>query len=160
MTAKEEMVRTVRRSTALLLAVAVAGLALAGCTRTAVVEEEGGSTLASVEPVEGSDVARVTLTADAAERLGIETVVVGEAPGGDRGAAQRVVPYAAVLYDPDGNAWTYTNPSELVFLRVPISVERVRGRDAVLSDGPRPGTRVVTVGAAELLGTEYGVGEE
>jgi hypothetical protein len=28
------------------------------------------------------------------------------------------------------------------------------------SSGPPPGTAVVTVGAAELFGTEYGVGEE
>jgi hypothetical protein len=30
----------------------------------------------------------------------------------------------------------------------------------VLSEGPAAGTTVVTTGAAELLGTELGVGEE
>jgi hypothetical protein len=37
---------------------------------------------------------------------------------------------------------------------------RIDGDRAILSDGPAPGTEVVTVGAAELLGTEYEVGEE
>jgi hypothetical protein len=34
-------------------------------------------------------------------------------------------------------------------------VRRVEGAQALLSDGPPAGTVVVTVGAAELLATEY-----
>jgi len=33
------------------------------------------------------------------------------------------------------------------------------GTMAVLDHGPAPGTRVVTAGAAELFGTEFGVGK-
>jgi hypothetical protein len=36
-----------------------------------------------------------------------------------------------------------------------VEVSRVGGDQALLSDGPRAGTKVVTVGAAELLATEY-----
>jgi hypothetical protein len=70
------------------------------------------------------------------------------------------MPYAAVLYDPNGDTWAYTNPEPLVFVRSPITVVTIEGNRAVLSAGPAAGTQVVTVGAAELLGTEYEVGEE
>ncbi len=73
-------------------------------------------------------------------------------------ATQRgVIPYAAVLYDPQGKTWTYTNPGPLTFVREPITVDRIEGDKAFLSDGPAPGTLVVTVGAAELFGAETGV---
>ena len=69
---------------------------------------------------------------------------------------RRVVPTSSVLYDAKGKTWVYTNPEPLVFVRHAISVDHVDGDRVVLSDGPLPGTAVVTVGAAELLGTEYG----
>jgi hypothetical protein len=69
---------------------------------------------------------------------------------------RKVVPHAAVLYDAKGKAWVYTNPESLVFVRHAVSVDYVDGDRVVLSDGPATGTAVVTVGAAELLGTEYG----
>jgi hypothetical protein len=47
-----------------------------------------------------------------------------------------------------------------VFVRESIDVIEIDGDQALLSDGPAPGTEVVTVGAAEILGTEYEVGEE
>jgi hypothetical protein len=137
----------------------VAGLALAGCSRTSG-EEATGSDLASVEPVEGTTVSRVTLTADAAERLDIQTAAVGSLIVAGGGTSPDVIPYAAVLYDPNGQTWAFTNPEPLVFIRQPITVDHIEGDVAVLSAGPPLGTAVVTVGAAELLGTEYGVGEE
>ena len=109
---------------------------------------------AQVEEAVGSELSRITLTADAARRLGIETSVVEEGAGGDG----LVVPYAAVLYDAEGITWAYVNPEELVFVREQLVVERIDGDVAMLSDGPAPGTAVVTVGAAELYGTETGVG--
>ena len=134
----------------------VLAVSLAGCKEGAAEEEtEGGSDLATVEPVEGSDVARVMLTEEAAERIDIQTAAVEHGPRSDVS-----IPYAAVLYDPAGDTWTYTSPEELVFVRAPIDVFRIDGDRAVLAKGPAPGTEVVTVGAAELLGTEYEVGEE
>jgi hypothetical protein len=132
-------------------------LTLPACREQAVEEETGGSELATVEPVEGSDVSQVTLTAEAAERIDVQTVAVETA---SEGHARMTIPYAAVLYDPAGDTWTYTSPETLVFVRAPIEVLRIDGDRAILSDGPAPGTEVVTVGAAELLGTEYEVGEE
>jgi hypothetical protein len=73
----------------------------------------------------------------------------------------RVVPYAAVIYDPEGKTWVYTEPKPLTFVRAPVSVAYIDGDLAVLSEGgPADGTAVVTVGVPELYGTELGVGDE
>jgi hypothetical protein len=61
-----------------------------------------------------------------------------------------------VLYEVDGDAWTYTSPEPRVFVRDEISVARVQDGMAVLTKGPAVGTAVVTVGSAELWGVEYG----
>jgi hypothetical protein len=111
-----------------------------------------------VEAVAGTDdLHRVILTAEAAERLDVQTVPVGEGEG--EGMKQRtVVPYAAVLYETNGETWAYTSPEPLTFVRHRIVVESIDGDRAVLSEGPPAGTEVVTVGVAELFGAEYGVG--
>src|SRR5919108_1041428 len=70
------------------------------------------------------------------------------------GKPQRTVPHSAVIYDPRGDAWVYTNPEPLVFVRHRIKVDYVDGDLAVLSDAPPPGTAVVMTGAAELFGAE------
>jgi hypothetical protein len=140
-----------------IAALIVVALALTGCSDTSAQDEGGSSDVATVEPIEGSDVARVTLSEDAARRLDITTAPITELGGG---TARTAMPYAAVLYDPNGDTWAYTNPEPLVFVRSPITVVTIEGNRAVLSAGPAAGTQVVTVGAAELLGTEYEVGEE
>jgi hypothetical protein len=70
---------------------------------------------------------------------------------------RKVVPYAAVLYGVHGETWVYSNPEPLVFVRQPIVVDYIEGDLAYLLEGPEAGTAVVTVGAAELFGTETGV---
>ena len=140
-----------------IAALIVVALSLTGCSDTSAPDEGGSSDVATVEPIEGSDVARVTLSEDAARRLDITTAPIAELGGG---TARTAMPYAAVLYDPNGDTWAYTNPEPLVFVRSPITVVTIEGKRAVLSAGPAAGTQVVTVGAAELLGTEYEVGEE
>ena len=118
-----------------------------------------GEEPATVEVLEGTDdLHRITLTAKAAERIDVQTAAVrteGE------GAQQRaVIPYSAVLYEPDGDTWTYTSPESLTFVRAPIVVESIDGDRAVLSEGPPVGTEVVTVGVAELFGAENGIGAD
>jgi len=71
-------------------------------------------------------------------------------------STRKVVPTSAVLYDAKGKTWVYTNPEPLVFVRHAVSIDYIDGDRAVLLDGPASGTAVVTVGSAELLGTEYG----
>lgn len=147
-----EMSYRVRGTVALLV---VLGLALAGCAQPAA-DAIAEDPPAVVEPIEGSDLSRITLTAKAAERIGIVMAKVALAPAGS-GTDATAIPYGAVLYDIDGAAWTFTSPEPLVFVRQAIDVDSIRGDVAVLSDGPPAGTEVVTVGAAELLGAEYGV---
>lgn len=135
----------------------IACLQLAACTQKAA---EGASKSkiepAKVEHNEATGLGRITLTAQAAKRLGIQTAKVGDAKVG--GKQRKVIPYAAVIYDPKGAAWAYTNPEPLVFVRHSISIDEIRGNQAVLSAGPPSGTAVVVVGAAELFGTEVGIG--
>ena len=71
---------------------------------------------------------------------------------------KKVVPYSAILYDVRGDAWVYTNPDPLVFVRHRVDIENIDQDLAVLREGPDLGTKIVTVGAAELFGAELGVG--
>jgi hypothetical protein len=147
----------------LAAALAVSALVVASCATEA--DEAGaGEEPASIEPVDGTSVSRITLTDRAAERLGIETAEVAQAPAGGSGATagaptQTTIPFSAVIYDARGRGWTYTSPEPLVYVRERIVVDREVGNVAFLNDGPPPGTTVVTVGSQELWGTEYEVGE-
>jgi hypothetical protein len=67
---------------------------------------------------------------------------------------QKVVPYSAVYYDAKGAPWVYVNTRPLTYERQRITLERVVGKFAVLSEGPASGTPVVTTGAALLYGAE------
>lgn len=134
----------------------VLALLPAACAKVAEDEEEINQP-ATVEPVEGNpDVLRVTVTAEAAERLDIQSSTVRDAGGSGSGT---VIPYAAVFYTANGDTWTYTSPEPLTFVREAIVVDHIAGDTAFLSDGPDSGTTVVTQGAAELYGTETGVEE-
>ena len=130
--------------------VLLAGL-VGGCASTAadVVEDNP----AQVEPIEGSDRSQVILTEEGAGRVGIQTQPINVAADG----TGSVIPLAAVLYDKDGKTWTYTTSQPLTFVPQEVVIGRIDGDTAILTSGPAPGTEVVTVGAAELLGAEYGV---
>jgi hypothetical protein len=96
-------------------------------------------------------------------RIGIATQAVRVATvtvAGRRGP-YKVIPYSAVIYDNDGSTWTYVETAARTFMRERITVRVIRGGTAVVSRGPAAGAMVVTVGAPELLGTEYNIsGEE
>ena len=139
----------------LWMPVALVGVALlvAGCGG------EGGSGEASetgpaiVTELQGTDLSRIELTAQAAERLDIHTA------GVERDGARKIVPYSAVLYSPTGETWVYVSPKPLTFVRQRIVVDRIDGQRAVLRTGPAAGAKVATVGVAELFGAESGLGQ-
>jgi hypothetical protein len=106
---------------------------------------------ARLEPIEGTEIKRVKFSAEGAKRVGLQTAAVR------RNAQGRVIPYAAVIYDSRGNTYAYTSPERLTFVRQDIEIDRVDGDLVVLSEGPPAGTKVVTVGAAEVYGTEFEV---
>lgn len=66
-----------------------------------------------------------------------------------------VIPFSAIIYDINGGTWVYTNPSPNVYVRQRVELKSVIGNNAVLNRGPAAGTKIVTVGAAELFGTEF-----
>lgn len=141
-----------------LAAVLIAsGLGVSACTPSSE-EEATFHDPVKVEPLEGTNRNRLIVEADAAERLGIETASVRDSQNAPSGAKRRVIPFAAVFYTPNGDTWAYTSPESLTFLRHRISVDHIRGKRAILSDGPPSGTRVVTVGVSELWGMETGLG--
>jgi hypothetical protein len=138
----------------MVVAVITAAVGLAACTPVST-DYEREHEPAEAEPIEGTELSRLTVEEKAAERLGIRTASVR---AGTDGTNLKVIPYAAVLYDAEGVTWTYTNPEPLTFIRDRISVDSIKGDQAFLSEGPAPGTAVVTVGVAELFGIETGVG--
>lgn len=132
------------------LALIVAGLPLAGCKE---VEEESaaGYEPSKLEPVKGSkddDLQHITFTKEGAARTGLKTDEVRRAGG------RTVIPYAALIYNDEAKTFVYTSPKSLSFLRAPVKVDRIEGDRVLLSDGPPVGTKIVTVGASEVYGTE------
>lgn len=129
----------------ILVTLIFAGLLLSACgPKEATTEKILPSKL---EPIEGTDLSKVILTEKAAERIGVETVL----------ASGTSVPYAAVIYDIEGNTWIYTNPELLTFVREPIVIDYIEGDTAILAESLSSEFNVVTVGVAELYGTETGV---
>ena len=140
------------------LTAALTALQLSGCGKAATPAAEENAAPAKVEHLKGPQPARVTLTAAAVQRLGIRTEEVRAARAGE--APRKSISYAAVLYDTAGDTWIYTNPLPGVYFRCHVTIDRISGREALLSDGPAVGTAVVIVGAAELYGSETEFEEE
>jgi hypothetical protein len=167
--------RPYRLAPAVPVAVLVVALSIGagGCGKAPSVEGSLGGQdpqPAKVVKVPGSTVPEVVLTSAAAAQIGVEETPVraaapvappspGAAPSPSP-VAMEVVPVTATIYDPEGHAWAYTIAGVRTYRRVPIVVDHVIGDTAYLSSGPPVGTPVVTQGAPELLGVEYGVGEE
>jgi hypothetical protein len=94
----------------------------------------------------------VVLSSAGAERLGLRTALA--APAGTLTS----IPYAALLYEPDGAAVVYTVTGPRTYTRRVIVVSAIQGSVVYVSRGLAPGTEVVTAGAEELLGVQEGVG--
>jgi hypothetical protein len=129
------------------LALVACGLAVSGC-------KEVPSNLVESQPYEleeikGTDIKRVKLADETAKKVDLRTTSVR------RTGKRKVVPHASLIYNPEGDVFVYTRPEPRTYVRAPVEVVRVAGDRAVLSDGPPSGTTIVTVGAAELLATEY-----
>jgi hypothetical protein len=140
----------------MLMMLILAGLQLAACGQTPAATSTKIQP-AKVEKIDGSEFNRVVLTEKAAQRLAIQTAPVREEQV--KGTQRKVIPYAAVVYGLKGETWTYTNPAPLTFVRQPITIDYIEGDMTVLLDGPAAGTAVVTVGVAELYGTDTGIGK-
>ncbi|MEY9845280.1 hypothetical protein ABH940_002350 [Streptacidiphilus sp. BW17] len=153
--------RTSRSRVLAAVGCAVLSFALAACgPKNDPPAEPDPASLAPAPSMPGvttaNNVHRVVLTPLAARQIGVRTVPVQAASGGKG----EQVPITAVVYDPEGVPWVYVPDGKLTYLRRPITVQGYDGDTVVLSTGPAVGTPVAVQGVAELLGTEYGVGEE
>jgi len=86
------------------------------------------------------------------ERVQVRVPLRG-APG-----ARLTIPWAAVVYDHDGGSWVYERVAERSYVRRRVALGEVAGEWAEVRSGIRAGALVVTAGAAELLGIEFGAG--
>ena len=146
----------VRKSTRRWVGMAVVAISicgLAGCGTVAPAAPRAAPP-ARMELVGPGKVPCVVLTPLGAQRIGIET-----APATMQGT-QVVIPYSALLYEPNGQTAVYTKISALVFTRQFVTVGSINGNQVSLSGGLTSGTEVVTQGAEELLGVQNGVGVE
>ena len=148
------MRRSKRQLATLSVLAALALPTLAGCAKVPGGAEEEGEKAAKVEKIEGTDQNKVILLEEAAKRLGIETAEVAEA-----GSNRESVPYSAIIYDAEGQSWVFTPSEDLNSVKAPIPLDRIDGDKAILTEGPPPGTEVVSQGAEELYGVEDGIGE-
>lgn len=83
------------------------------------------------------------------ERVGVTLPLRGEDAG-------PTVPRAALIRDIHGGSWVYEKVGDHKYARRRVLVDRVVDDLAVLISGPKPGAKVVTDGAAEIYGTEFG----
>jgi len=132
----------------LLVLAAAASVGLSGCAAVKSDSAPTGVAPAALEKV-GSDLSKITLTDKAVERLGLTTEKV------TKGSALEI-PYAALMYDGAGKTWVYTSPEPRTYIRAAVTVDKITGDKVQLRSGPPAGTDVVTIGAAELFGTEFG----
>jgi hypothetical protein len=131
------------------------GLTVAGCGAPAQGADAAPDEVASVQTPPDGGPGIITLSQAAHDRLAVTTAAVAAGPGG------LGIPYSAVVYEPDGSAWVYTEADALTYQRAPITITSVTADQVILAAGPPAGTLVVSQGAAELVGVETGIdGEE
>ena len=135
----------------LLMAAVVAGLA--SCA-PAVSSSAPQPPPARMEHIGSGDALSVVVTPLGARRIGIKTAAAVA-----RGSLV-VIPYGALLYEPNGQTAVYVKLSALVYTRRFVSVSGINGNSVLLTGGLRPGTEVVIQGGEELLGVQNGVGVE
>jgi hypothetical protein len=129
-------------------------LSLAACEKgSAVLAKPEAPRVVMVGKADPSGIKRITLKEIESKRLGIDFVEVTKT--GER----LTMPYNALLYDPSGGEWAFAGIEPNVYARTALKVEAIEGDKVYLSSGPAVGTKLVTNGAAELYGIEFGVGK-
>lgn len=126
---------------------------LSGAEGTGDVEAEPVTGPPTAAPLSGTVDRYYALDASSSSFVLGERVLVGLPLRQTQSATS--IPFSAVFYDPTGTAWVYVSESSDTYRRARVDVLRREGDVAVLARGPEIGTRVVSVGAAELYGSEF-----
>jgi membrane fusion protein, heavy metal efflux system len=134
-------------------------------TRAATVTGLGGGPAITAVPAQGPPSADpATATSDVfyalrspgtlrlGERVSVQLPLIGSEQA-------LVVPSASVVYDMNGGAWLYESTGPTTFVRRRIEIRSQIGDKTLITRGIDAGKRVVTAGAAELFGTEFGAGK-
>lgn len=93
------------------------------------------------------------------ERVAVDVTLSNKSAGATGAAANTpalTIPAAALLYDASGGQWVYVRTAPRQYTRQRVEVQRAVGEQVVISRGVKAGVEVVTDGAAELFGTEFG----
>lgn len=143
---------TLRPHPALLIAMLAAACALQACSKAASGSHATAVKHATMTP-EGEGIQRITLSELATQRLRFEYAQAKKS--GDRMS----LPYNTLLYDPNGKEWVYVSLTPTSFKRAALTVAAIDGDTVYYTEGPADGTKVVTWGAVELSGIEYGIGK-
>ncbi len=79
--------------------------------------------------------------------------------GRGSGGRALAVPESALIHDIHGGTWVYERTADHVYARRRVEVLDITDGYAALVRGLKPGAMVVTTGAAELYGVEFGAGK-
>lgn len=66
------------------------------------------------------------------------------------------IPVSAIVYDVLGGTWVYQQVEAFTYARKRVILYYVLGEEAVLTEGPPPGSEIVITGAQQLFGAETG----
>lgn len=143
---------TLRPHPALLIVLLATACALQACSKAGSSSHAAAVKHSSMTP-EGDGINRITLSELAVQRLRFEYVEAKQS--GDRMS----LPYNTLLYDPMGKEWVYVGLTPTSFKRASLKVAAIDGDTVYYTEGPAEGTKVVTWGAVELSGIEYGIGK-
>ena len=86
-------------------------------------------------------------------RIGQRVSITLPVAGPDSGLS---IPASSIIHDIHGGEWVYVRVGTNAYERRRVEVAAVSGGRAAVSRGLTAGTPVVTAGAAELFGTEFG----
>jgi multidrug efflux pump subunit AcrA (membrane-fusion protein) len=145
--------RRARAMAVLAAAVATMTVAVAGCSTSSSTASQPPTFKLVKAP--GKAEPTIVLTKLGATRIGLQTALVAGGQGGEA-----TFPYAALLYESNGQAVVYVSTGALSFQREFVSVDTITGDTVTVTSGVTPGQKVATDGAEELLGVQNGVGEE
>ena len=136
-----------------LIFVVAMALVVGGCTKSGATPKAETPKREMVGKADAAGIKRITLKDVESQRLGIEFAEVTKS--GER----LTMPYNALLYDPSGGEWAFASAEKNVYARIALKVEAIEADKVYLAKGPAVGTKLVTNGAAELYGIEFGVGK-